>query len=465
VFTDNRNIHVYKAEGKDVTSDVRFFVRAVVRPPRLRDEIPTSEYLISETDRLVNDILDALQILGPERTDMNHIFINFTPTFELFPEEVEQALGGFIERFGRRVWRLRITGVEVRIICKDPVTELLFPLRVIISNVSGFVIKIDTYAEVKNDKGEWIFKSFGPATGAMHLRPITSPYPTKEWLQPKRYKAHIMGTTYVYDFPELFSQAVRQQWQAVRTQHSKIKAPEDILDAKELIFDEHGQLIEVEREPGTNSIGMVAWLVTAKTPEYPKGRRFVIIANDITHQIGSFGPAEDRYFFKVTELARTLGIPRIYLSANSGARIGIANELIPLFSVAWKDPSQQANGFDYLYLTENVHQELEEAGRREVITERVVENGEVRHKITTIIGAQDGLGVECLRGSGLIAGATSRAYEDIFTITLVTCRSVGMHLIYRANDRYRCLSRKAWSTCYPNRRTAYCIILLKISDH
>jgi acetyl-CoA carboxylase/biotin carboxylase 1 len=29
-------------------------------------------------------------------------------------------------------------------------------------------------------------------------------------------------------------------------------------------------------------------------------------------------------------------------------------------------------------------------------------------------------------GSGLIAGATSRAYEDIFTITLVTCRSVGI---------------------------------------
>jgi acetyl-CoA carboxylase / biotin carboxylase 1 len=171
---------------------------------------------------------------------------------------------------------------------------------------------------------------------------------------------------------------------------------------------------------------MVAWLVTAKTPEYPRGRRFVIIANDITHQIGSFGPAEDKYFFKVTEYARRLGIPRIYLSANSGARIGIAEELIPLFSVAWKDPSQPAKGFDYLYLTEDVYRQLEEAGRNEVITERIVENGDVRHRITTIIGAQDGLGVECLRGSGLIAGATSRAYEDIFTITLVTCRSVGI---------------------------------------
>lgn len=461
VFTDNRNVHVYKAEGKDVPSDSRFFVRAVVRPPRVRDEIPTSEYLISETDRLLNDILDALQILGHERTDMNQIFINFTPTFELFPEEVEQALGGFIERFGRRMWRQRVTQVEVRIICKDPVTELLFPLRVVITNVSGFVIKVDTYAEIKADKGEWIFKSFGPTTGSMHLRPITTPYPTKEALQPKRYKAHVLGTTYVYDFPELFSQAVRQQWQAVRARNPKLRAPDDVFEVKELIYDEQGQLIEVEREPGTNAIGMVAWLVTAKTPEYPKGRRFVIIANDITHQIGSFGPAEDKYFFKVTELARRLGIPRIYLSANSGARIGIADELIPLFSVAWKDPSQPTKGFDYLYLTEDVHHQLEEAGHLNyLITERVVENGEVRHKITTIVGAQDGLGVECLRGSALIAGATSRAYQDIFTCTLVTCRSVGMFPeTALSNCRYWSLSRPSRSTCHPSQRTTYRMFL------
>lgn len=34
--------------------------------------------------------------------------------------------------------------------------------------------------------------------------------------------------------------------------------------------------------------------------------------------------------------------------------------------------------------------------------------------------------MESLKGSGLIAGETSRAYDDIFTITLVTARSVGI---------------------------------------
>ncbi len=52
--------------------------------------------------------------------------------------------------------------------------------------------------------------------------------------------------------------------------------------------------------------------------------------------------------------------------------------------------------------------------------------GEVRHVITDIIGRKHGLGVENLRGSGTIAGETSGAYEDIFTLTFITGRTVGI---------------------------------------
>lgn len=34
-----------------------------------------------------------------------------------------------------------------------------------------------------------------------------------------------------------------------------------------------------------NDVGMVAWLVTLRTPEYPDGRQIILIANDITHQV------------------------------------------------------------------------------------------------------------------------------------------------------------------------------------
>ena len=43
-------------------------------------------------------------------------------------------------------------------------------------------------------------------------------------------------------------------------------------------------------------IGMVAWRITMLTPEYPGGREVIIIANDLTYQIGSFGPLEDQLF-------------------------------------------------------------------------------------------------------------------------------------------------------------------------
>jgi acetyl-CoA carboxylase/biotin carboxylase 1 len=432
VFTENRNIHVYEAIGKESPGDKRYFTRAVVRAGRLRDEIPTADYLISETDRLVNDILDAMEIIGNNNSDLNHIFINFSPVFPLSPEEIEPALGGFIERFGRRLWRLRVTGAEIRIVCTDPESGQSFPIRVIIQNVSGYVVQVEMYAERKAEKGQWVFHSIGSKPGSMHLRPTTTPYAAKEWLQPKRYKAHLMGTQYVYDFPELFRQAVYQSWvkvaQKVPNFKEKVGLPDlsDCLEYSELILDEKDELTEVQREPGTNTHGMIGWVVTAKTPEYPRGRKFVIIANDITFKIGSFGPQEDKFFNKCTEYARRLGIPRIYLSANSGARIGMAEELIPHFSVAWNDPEKPHAGFKYLYLTPEVHKQFADRRKKDVICERIVEDGEERYKINTIVGAEDGLGVECLRGSGLIAGATSRAYEDIFTITLVTCRSVGI---------------------------------------
>ncbi|KAI6786438.1 Acetyl-CoA, partial [Hortaea werneckii] len=264
----------------------------------------------------------------------------------------------------------------------------------------------------------------------MHLRPVSTPYENKGALQPKRYKAHIMGTQYVYDFPELFRQAIENSWKAIVAQHPALKDKQPVqgecIEYSELVLDDSDNLAEVNREPGTNTIGMVGWLITAKTPEYPRGRRFIIVANDITFKIGSFGPQEDRFFHKCSELARKLGIPRIYLSANSGARIGMAEELIPHFSVAWRDESRPEAGFEYLYLTPEKKQRFEDGSVKSVITEEINVNGEIRHKITTIVGAEDGLGVECLKGSGLIAGATSRAYEDIFTITLVTCRSVGI---------------------------------------
>lgn len=53
-------------------------------------------------------------------------------------------------------------------------------------------------------------------------------------------------------------------------------------------------------------------------------------------------------------------------------------------------------------------------------------NHQNRYKITDIIGKQDGIGVENLRYAGMIAGETSQAYNEIVTISMVTCRAIGI---------------------------------------
>ena len=54
------------------------------------------------------------------------------------------------------------------------------------------------------------------------------------------------------------------------------------------------------------------------------------------------------------------------------------------------------------------------------------------------MGLEDGLGVECLSGSGAIASAYSRAFREGFTLTLVSGRTVGIGA-YLARLGRRCV--------------------------
>lgn len=56
---------------------------------------------------------------------------------------------------------------------------------------------------------------------------------------------------------------------------------------------------------------MVAWRISIATPEFPLGREIILIANDLTYFIGSFGPKEDILFNKASELAREKKVPRV----------------------------------------------------------------------------------------------------------------------------------------------------------
>uniref|UniRef100_A0A8C3P578 Acetyl-CoA carboxylase beta n=1 Tax=Cyanoderma ruficeps TaxID=181631 RepID=A0A8C3P578_9PASS len=381
----NHRMHLYlgaaRVQAGAEATDYRFFIRAIVRHSDLITKEASFEYLQNEGERMLLEAMDELEVAFNNtivRTDCNHIFLNFVPTVIMDPSKIEESVRSMVMRYGSRLWKLRVLQAEVKINIRLTPTATAIPIRLFLTNESGYYLDISLYKEVRDPgTGSIMFQSYGDKQGPQHGMLINTPYVTKDLLQAKRFQAQSLGTTYVYDFPEMIRQ-----------------------------------------------VGMVAFKMKLKTPEYPKGRDIVLICNDITHKIGSFGPEEDLVFLRASELARAEGIPRIYIAANSGARIGFADEIKHMFQVAWVDPAEPHKGFRYLYLTPQDYAKI--SSMNSVRCEHVEEGGESRYVLLDIIGKDNGFGVENLRAAGTIAGESSRAYDEIVTISMVTCRAIGI---------------------------------------
>jgi len=326
-------------------------------------------------------------------------------------------------------------------------------LRVVLVNPSGHKVQTNAYLEVFSSSQEigisnYIFKSVPvdgrPAGGPLDGKQLSTPYPPIDQLELRRLMAKGKETTYCYDFITVFEKAVASMWEdyARAAHHEKMQAvsswiarkvwsgsksstPDHKFEVTELVLDASAkQLVPVIRPPGLNDVAMVVWRVSVTTPECPKGREFILIVNDVTLQNGSFGVREDQVFHLATSLAQEEGIPRIFVAANTGARIGLVDEVRNKFRVQWKDPLNPSSGMEFLYLDEDTVDVLVKRGMAQV-EEVTASDGTRRSKLAAVIGP-DGIGVENLRGSGKIAGGTCRAYRDIFTLTFVSGTSVGI---------------------------------------
>lgn len=108
-------------------------------------------------------------------------------------------------------------------------------------------------------------------------------------------------------------------------------------------------------------------------------------------------------FYRASLYARHNGLPFLFIAANSGARIGIASEILPHLQVKWVDDDDPQKGFKYLYLNQDAYDALKDT----VDIGATVEDdatGERHYVLEGILGRSHGLGVENLSGSGQIAG-------------------------------------------------------------
>merc|ERR1711988_288054 len=432
-----RNTQVYIGTGKAATgkrgANQVLFVRGISHTASAQSEAGAERLLAMALDELEYASLDP----RAASASSSRLFLYVLNEFEAEPMQVANdwslLIGKLISKFATRLLKLKVDEIEVKCRVADGSegTQTIQPLRLMASSMSGKFLAADSYLEYP-DPITGMTRQFCSITEGKSDEDavcLLNPYPASTNIQTKRSLARRIGSTYAYDFLGLIEVSLIQKWDAflktVRTSNADLdtKIPEQLLRSEELVLDGNGELRPNNRLVGLNDIGMVAWHTTIKTPEYPEGREIVIIANDVTYQSGSFGVKEDEFFRAASEYARVRGLPRIYLSSNSGARIGLVDELKPKFKIAWNDESNPSLGFKYLYLSSKDYEELQEGT---VNAHMVNEDGEDRYVLDDIIGQVYGIGVENLRGSGMIAGETSQAYDDTFTLSYVTGRSVGI---------------------------------------
>jgi len=460
--TSDINVHLYQATPKPVAlnkdkkanKNPRIFVRALSY---------VLEFSSTSFEKMLVDSLNALDIMVHEHgfCKDNHLFMNLVSDYErivLDPAVVEQAIVTILKRHGERIAALGLTEVETKLVCSLNQDSPPIALRMVASNPTGYVHVMNTYVEAADASSDVpVFKLIGGTKASLALSgdsswegmTVNSPYPLTRPFDAQRNSARkASDSLYCYDLPALFEEAIEQNWNETSGEggiEAGIRAaarPLMVMYTSEFVvqkksseapgsWDIHDylngnlELVQTQRKPGENDVGMVAWLMTLKTFEYPTGRQVVLIANDITHKAGSFGTREDVVFKLASEYARLNKIPRLYVAANSGARIGLSESIKKSFKVAFKNPESPENGFDYLYVTKEDYkkQSLNDA---QIIVQPTLYEGEEVYRINDIIGIEPDLGVENLKGSGLIAGETSKAYNEIFTMTIVLGRTVGI---------------------------------------
>lgn len=445
----NRSIHLYEAfpkepiviRGSTLPLRRRFFVRAVcstmdaLDTQTITNTYPSAEKALVEALNALEIGISEVRVKGLENTIAgSHIFLNVLSPSMMDPNLIERIMKKLYHRYAKRIASLHVTQVEMRLLPILSQGSQPIPIRMVGTDPTGMALKIDTYVETKdNYSGAVIFTSINErindSAGEWDGHSVNMAYPVLEYLERERaYAQKTSGTLYCYDFLELIQRVLLERWKSfLKTNESlRVVMPSRVMSATELELVQSGDaydLREVSRPPGKNKIGMVAWQITLFTPTYPKeGREIILIANDITFKAGSFGLREDMLFDLASKRARRLGVPRIFIAANSGARIGLAEEVKRLFRVKWCIDEDPQSGVAFLYLTREDYERVKE----EVKAHPVTLQNETVYQIDAIIGKEPDLGVENLAGSAMIAGETSRAYRDVVTMTIVSGRSVGI---------------------------------------
>lgn len=252
--TANQRMHVYLGEVKSSNGQVvdsRLFLRSIIRHSDLISKEASFDYMKNEGERILLEAMDELDVAlsFPDTCvcDYNHVFLNFAPTVTLDPQKVVDTVRDIILRYGSRLWKLRVLQAELKFTVRLVPNGPAVPMHLTVSNESGYYLDLHLYQEVIDDEnGQVKFMTWGGAKpGPLHGLLVSTSYQTKDHMQQKRYMAQKMGTTYVYDIPEMFRQSLLKLWKeynAAHSRHDDEPNSVEILSCVELVLDGRGNL-------------------------------------------------------------------------------------------------------------------------------------------------------------------------------------------------------------------------------
>jgi biotin carboxylase/biotin carboxyl carrier protein len=237
VQTSSGNVHLYKAHPHGDKNDTRrYFARLVSFTAGIGD---------SNTESLFVEALDHIAfVIGKDerqkltnsssryKSSANHIFLNIVaPDSVVSADYYEEELRRISSRYSQKLVRLGIAHVEIKLTCRfQKDTDPIF-MRLVASNPTGFVLKIDRYYE-KFSEGQFIFKSLDSVSnvasagskslGEWDGLPTTTPYSITEKFESQRAEALASSDTlYVYDWPLLFETSIQTAWETFVTPNQK----------------------------------------------------------------------------------------------------------------------------------------------------------------------------------------------------------------------------------------------------
>ena len=297
--TQAGSIQLYKATprssalSKDINANQmpRLFVRALSFIDTLT---------ISDFENIFVEAMNTLDLKGTGNSDDNHLFINVISDGRvvLDPTDLEQSVMTVIKRHSNRVQRLGLAEVETRLECCLSEGSPPIAIRLVANNPTGFVHVLNTYVEALDEsETRKVFRLVGGTKANIACSGDSSwegldvnfPYPlTRPFEKQRRAAAMSSDTLYCYDLPALFEAAVELKWTEAAISASigsGVNKPLMGTYTTELVvqkksgesgpwtmqdyFNGDLELVEMHRGAGANDVGMVAWLMTLKTTEYP----------------------------------------------------------------------------------------------------------------------------------------------------------------------------------------------------